>query len=313
MKTKIDIISGFLGAGKTTLIRKLALEEYHRERVVVIENEFGKVNIDGEVLRNSGITVKEITAGCICCSLSDDLGYSIEKVIETFKPERIIIEPTGVARLSDVIKSCMDKRISELSYINNVITVVDVRRYKLSMAISKEFFENQIRATKSIILSKIKDVSEESIKEIIVDLLKINNKVNIIRSDWDKVGAKELLSSVENNEHSAEEGGKKANKIIGGRIHRSDKEVKLDTWEFETKECFDSAKIQKIFKQLQKQEDFGLILRGKGILKDFEGKSFNFNYVPEEITFERCSTSEEGRICIIGIDINKRSILQLFL
>jgi len=154
MKTKIDIVSGFLGSGKTTLIRKLISEKYKDEKVVVLENELGKINIDGQILKNSGFIVKELTAGCICCNLSGNFDDAVIEILETFKPYRIIVEPTGIALLSQVINSCTSNKCFNLIQLNMVITVVDVKRFKLSYSYSKGFLENQIRATQSIILSK---------------------------------------------------------------------------------------------------------------------------------------------------------------
>ena len=220
MITKVDIISGFLGSGKTTLIRKLISEEYKGEKVVVLENEMGKVNIDGQILKSSGVLVKEITAGCICCSLSGNFTDAINEIFESFHPDRIIIEPTGIAMLSQVISSCSLNAFSNLIELDMVITVVDVKRFKLSYSYSKVFLENQIKATQNIILSKTEGVDDDVIQEVIAKLHEINSEVIIINLPWNKVTAAELIINAQYKTIEKQAIGKKDVKILGGKHRR---------------------------------------------------------------------------------------------
>lgn len=313
MKTKVDIVSGFLGAGKTTLIKKLVTEEYKDENIVIVENEFGKVNIDGGVLRNTGIVVEEITAGCICCSLSEDFSTSIMKVRDKFNPDRIIIEPTGVAKLSDILNSCKDKEYEDLIEINNVVTVVDVKRFKLSTSYSKEFIDDQIRVTKSIILSKIAGVEETIIQDVVDYIKNINNNVNIVNLEWEKVSAKEVINAIENKYEASNNDTGKLGKVVGGRIYRSNSSHKFNTWEFETNKRFNRKRIESIFEILKNESEYGNIIRGKGVLKDTEGKWFKFDFVPGDIAFDEYTTESVGNVCIIGLNLNIDNILQLFM
>jgi len=312
MKTKVDIVSGFLGAGKTTLIKKLVTEAYIGENIVVVENEFGKVNIDGKVLEDNGIIVEEITAGCICCSLTEDFISSIIKIREKFNPGRIIIEPTGVAKLSEILNACKDKEYEEFIEINHIVTVVDVKRFELSISYSKEFIDNQIRMTKSIILSKTADVEAGIIQNIIDYIKKINSTANIISLQWDKVTGKDIISAVENRQETVNNRNK-LGKILGGKIYRSNSAHKFDTWEFETNKSFDHERIKSVFQMLKNKNEYGDIIRAKGIFKDNEGQWFKFDFVPGDITFEEYSKGSSGNVCIIGLNLNKNNISQLFI
>jgi G3E family GTPase len=312
MRVKVDIISGFLGAGKTTLIKKLILEEYTNEKVVVIENEFGKVNIDGEVLKNSGIIVQEITAGCICCSHEGDLIESIEEVVEKFNPDRIIVEPTGVARLSEVLASCRDSKYSELIEVNCVITVVDVKRFRLSVSYSKEFIDNQIKATKSILFSKTTGVKDEAVQEVIDYIRKINPHANIVNVDWNQVSAREIINAVEKKASLIEDKKRSLGKIVSGRIHQSNLEHQFSTWEFESNSSFSCEKIKNIFHILSNELEYGNIIRGKGILKNAGGKSLKFDFVSGDLTFEEYDFQDTGKVCVIGTNLEKDKIMELF-
>lgn len=312
MRVKVDIISGFLGAGKTTLIKKLILEEYIDEKVVVIENEFGKVNIDGEVLKGSGIIVQEITAGCICCSHDGDLIESIEEVVKKFSPDRIIVEPTGVARLSEVLASCRNSKYLELIEVNNVITIVDVKRFKLSVSYSKEFIDNQIRATKSILFSKTTGVRDEAVQEVIDYIKKINHSANIINVEWDKVIAGEIINAVEQKSDSIEDDRKNLGKIIGGRIYPSNLDHQFSTWEFESNNYFNREKIKDIFDMISNKLEYGSVIRGKGILKKAEGGFLKFDFVSGDLTFEEYDFQDTGKVCVIGTNLKKNKIMELF-
>jgi G3E family GTPase len=329
MKTKIDIISGFLGAGKTTFIKKLVTEAYMDERVVVIENEFGKVNIDGTVLKDSGVIVEELAAGCICCSLYGDFSISIKEVIKKYKPDRIIIEPTGIALLTEILSSLNELEKLNLIKINLVLTIVDVNRFKFTMLCSKEFIENQIKVTKSIILNKTSGVDEVLIQEVVQQLLQVNPDANIIKMEWDNVTAKEIINAAMNKDKYYQNKGKTRNikgrklnnaplTLKGGSFNKNimgfrNSSEKFSSCEFEINTTFNKQKLEEIFHRLQNEAEYGKILRGKGILRDINDKWFKFDYVPGELSYENYSTSYLGKACIIGMNLNKENISKLFL
>ena len=308
MKTKIDIVSGFLGSGKTTLIRKLISEKYKDEKVVVLENELGKINIDGQILKNSGVIVKELTAGCICCNLSGNFDDAVIEILETFKPDRIIVEPTGIALLSQVINSCTSNKCFNLIQLNMVITVVDVKRFKLSYSYSKGFLENQIRATQSIILSKTEEVDYNIVQETIDKLREINRNATIINLPWDKVTAAELLYSVQYTPIEKTDIKNEKLKIVSGK-----QRLRIEECAIETTRKFTKEKIKNIFFKLEKVSLYGTIIRGKGLVPVNGSKGLKFDYVPGDLTFELLNPQSLGKICIIGMNLNKDKIKELFM
>ena len=201
--TKIDIFSGFLGAGKTTLIKKLISEGYNKEKVVLIENEFGEVGIDGGFLRDAGIEITEMNSGCICCSLVGDFGEALKKVLAEFSPERIIIEPSGVGKLSDVIKAVLDIKDKEL-HLNGLTAIVDAKKCKMYMKNFGEFFNNQIENAKTVIFSHTDGLDEKKVAEA-VDLVREHNKdAVIVTTPWDKLSGAKIISAIE-KENTLEE------------------------------------------------------------------------------------------------------------
>ncbi len=200
--TKIDIFSGFLGAGKTTLIKKLIKEAYAGEKLVLIENEFGDIGIDGGFMKEAGITVNEINSGCICCSLVGDFGDALKKVMQTYSPDRIIIEPSGVGKLSDIVEAIKDAQL-EGAVINSASTIVDATKCKIYMKNFGEFFNNQIECTKCIILSHTANMSEEKLATAIGLIREKNSDAVIITTQWDKLDGKQILSAIENTDTMA--------------------------------------------------------------------------------------------------------------
>ncbi len=194
---KIDIVSGFLGAGKTTLIKKLLKEALDSQKVVLIENEFGEIGIDGGFLKEAGIEIREMNSGCICCSLVGDFGTSLKEVIETYSPERILIEPSGVGKLSDVMKAVNDVEAVTGSALNSAVAVVDAMKCKMYIKNFGEFFVNQIEHAGTIILSRTDKLSEEKIKACVDLIRKHNEKAVIITTPWDKLEGKQILEAIE--------------------------------------------------------------------------------------------------------------------
>ena len=193
---KVDIFSGFLGAGKTTLIKKLIEEAYKGEQVVLIENEFGEIGIDGGFLKDSGVEINEMNSGCICCSLVGDFGKALEQVVEQFHPDRILIEPSGVGKLSDIIQAVENLELPDVS-LNGFTTIVDAKKAKIYMKNFGEFFNNQVEHASSIILSHTKGMDEEKLAQVVALLREHNPHATIITTDWDALDGKQILAAME--------------------------------------------------------------------------------------------------------------------
>ena len=195
--TKIDIVSGFLGAGKTTLIKKLLNEALKDSKVVLIENEFGEIGIDGGFLKDAGIEIKEMNSGCICCSLVGDFGTSLKEVMKTYQPERILIEPSGVGKLSDVMKAVQDVIDEHEVVLNSAVAVVDASKCKMYIKNFGEFFINQIEHAGTIILSRTGNISEDKLKKAVELIREHNTKATIITTPWDELDGKDILVTIE--------------------------------------------------------------------------------------------------------------------
>ena len=194
--TKVDIFSGFLGAGKTTLIKKLIEEAYKGEQVVLIENEFGEIGVDSEFLKDAGVKINEMNSGCICCSLVGDFGIALNQVIDEFSPDRILIEPSGVGKLSDVILAVEDLHNDEIQ-LNGFTTVVDAKKAKMYMKNFGEFFNNQIENASAIVLSHTNGLSQEKMDQCVEMLREYNKDAEIVTTDWDKLTGSQILETME--------------------------------------------------------------------------------------------------------------------
>ena len=196
--TKIDIISGFLGAGKTTFIKKLLQEAISGEQVVLIENEFGEIGIDGGFMKDAGINVTEMNSGCICCSLVGDFGAALEEVLEKYHPDRIIIEPSGVGKLSDVIKAVSGVMESHDDVqMNGYVTVADATKCKMYMKNFGEFYNNQVESAKTIVLSRTGKITDEKLDAALALIREKNDKATIITTPWDEIDGKQILGAIE--------------------------------------------------------------------------------------------------------------------
>lgn len=389
--TKIDIISGFLGAGKTTLIKKLIQEAFKGEKLMLIENEFGEIGIDGGFLNNSGIEITEMNSGCICCSLVGDFGVALKEAIAKYSPERIIIEPSGVGKLSDVIKA-VEKVKNEVDIVlNSFVTVVDGIKCKMYMENFGEFFNNQIENANTIILSRSQKLSEEKLELCVSQIRKHNEKAAIVTTNWDEISGKQILSAMEkgnslekelikeakehfehkqhhencgcsheHDSHSGEEcechkhhhnhkdncsyNDKHEHDEYGNcSSHNHDKEGSYDShehhhhssncscghdhehehhhhadevftsWGIETPKKYSKEEINNILKTLVESSDYGFILRAKGIVPSKEGGWINFDLVPGEYEVRSGGSDYTGKLCVIGTNLNKREIEELFL
>ena len=193
---KVDIFSGFLGAGKTTLIKKLIAEAYGDEKIVLIENEFGEIGVDSGFLKETGVQINEMSAGCICCTLVGDFGRALNEVVEKFDPDRILIEPSGVGKLSDVIIAVQDLHNDKIQ-LNGFTTVVDAKKAKMYLKNFGEFYKNQVENASSIILSHTRGLSDEKIQEVVKMMREMNPTASIVTTDWDQISGKQILETME--------------------------------------------------------------------------------------------------------------------
>ncbi|KEI00761.1 GTP-binding protein [Clostridium botulinum] len=315
-KIKVDIFSGFLGAGKTMLIKKLITEKLNTEKIVIIENEFGEIGIDGSILKETNIEVKEINAGCICCTIVNDFTNAIKEIVEKFNPDRIIIEPSGVAKLSEILETCRNSELKELISINMLMTVLDILKFDTYIQNFSSFYKNQISNAKTIILSRTQFSSNENILNIVNKIKKFNPNASIITTPWENITADQIMEVTK--EHS-DNIIKKFNllKMPKGatKIKRATTETN-ETFQFcgiETPKLFSERLLKKIFNKLQNESSLGYILRAKGIVQATSGKWIQFNYVPNELTFDNCSPEYTSLICVIGSNLNKSAIKDLFL
>ncbi len=347
--TKIDIFSGFLGAGKTTLIKKLIKEAYTGEKVVLIENEFGEIGIDGGFLRDSGIEITEMNSGCICCSLVGDFGKALAEVIEKFSPDRILIEPSGVGKLSDVIDAV--EKVKGDAVLNGFTTVADVNKCKMYMKNFGEFYNNQIEYASSVILSHTDKASNEKISECVALLREHNADATIVTTSWDMLDGKQILDAIEkkstlaiaieklneeetcpvchhhhahgehhhhdgeechcHDEHHHHHDGEECHCHDEHHHHHAD-EV-FSSVGFETTAKYTKEKLTKILSKLEKSDTYGMILRAKGIVASAESEKWiHFDYIPGEADIREGGADIIGRICVIGSKIQEATISELF-
>lgn len=372
--TKVDIISGFLGAGKTTLIKKLLLEALKGQQVVLIENEFGEIGVDGGFLKDAGIEIREMNSGCICCSLVGDFGTALKDVIDKYHPDRIIIEPSGVGKLSDVIKAVKDLHIENEIELNSASTVVDSLKAKVYMKNFGEFFNNQIEHAGTVILSRTQNQTEEKLDAVIKMMRELNPNAHIITTPWDDLDGAQILSAMENvtnlelellaehaeaehqaheHEHHHHEDGEECccghhhdhdgdehehhhdhdedehehhhhhedgEECCCGHHHDHDHEHHhhhhadevFTSWGVETPNKFTRQQLDEILNKLANSEEFGQILRSKGMLSDKEGKWMYFDLVPGEYEIREGKPDFTGRICVIGSKLAEDKLKELF-
>ena len=334
---KIDIISGFLGAGKTTLIKKLFQNGFNGEKVVLIENEFGDISIDSGFLKDSGVKIKEINAGCICCSLVGDFETAIKDLVNQFHPDRIIIEPSGVGKLSDIINAVEKVKLSELQ-LNILATVVDGKKAKMYLKNFGEFFLNQIEAANTDIISKTENLSEEQIDELINIIKEHNEHANIITTSISMLSSETLLKTLESHrgteeiikqaehdhdccchhhdedeehEHHHHEHDEDGHECCCHHHHHDADEV-FTSWGIETAKSVSKEELSNFLNSLN-DESLGLIVRCKGILKAKDNeKWYYFDYVSGEIEIRLGEPDYTGRIVVIGSKINEEKISSMF-
>ena len=391
-KTKIDIISGFLGAGKTTLIKKLLKDAFQGEQVVLIENEFGEIGIDGGFLKEAGIQIREMNSGCICCSLVGDFGASLKEVISKYHPDRILIEPSGVGKLSDVIKAVQGVEEETGLVLNSYTTVVDAKKCKMYMRNFGEFFNNQVEYAGAIIMSRT-DIVDEAKAQASLELLReINSKAAIITTPIEKLEGKKLLEVMEHpvsladelmeeeevcpecghvhehgehhhdHDHEEHEHHRHDHDEECGCGHDHDHEEHehhhhdhdeecgcghdhdheehehhhhdhdhecgcghdhhdhhhhhadevFTSWGRETIKKYTKENLEKMLEALSASDEYGIILRAKGMLPAEDGTWIYFDMVPEETEIREGAPEYTGRLCVIGSKLNEDKLAELF-
>ena len=361
--TKIDIVSGFLGAGKTTLIKKLLDEVFRGEKIVLIENEFGQIGIDGGFLKDAGVEITEMNSGCICCSLVGDFGAALKQVLADYAPDRIVIEPSGVGKLSDVI-AAVERVQAEAPdlHLNSFVTVVDATKAKIYMKNFGEFFNNQVEHASAILLSRTQKMDEAKLNTAVKLLRDKNAKAAILTTPWDQLTGAQILSAMEgghslaqelmeeiahqhhhhdhdehcdcgchdhdhehhhhehDHDHSCDEAACDACLAcdMGHEHHHHhhdhDADEVFTSWGRETPRKYSREDLQDALSALAMGEDYGVILRAKGILPCDDGQTWlHFDLVPGEFQIREGAADYTGRLCVIGSDLKEEQLEKLFL
>ena len=373
--TKIDIMSGFLGAGKTTLIKKLLKEALADTKVVLIENEFGDIGIDGGFLKDAGIEIKEMNSGCICCSLVGDFGASLKEVLDTYKPDRVIIEPSGVGKLSDVEKAVLNVDTEVEAALNSKVAVVDACKCKMYMKNFGEFFVNQIEHADTIVLSRTDKLSQEKLEKVVEMIREHNAHATMITTPWDQISGKDILAAMEqendllaamieeleeehehhhhhhheeghecccghhgeHHHHHHEEGHECCCGHHGEHHHEHDHEHHHEhgegcscgcgghhehghhhadevftSWGIETVVQYTAEEIHAIMEALEDEDQYGMVLRAKGMVPGAEGTWIYFDYVPGEADVRTGKPDVTGKLCVIGSQLNEEKLSELF-
>lgn len=329
---KIDVISGFLGAGKTTLIKKLFQSRLKDEKVVLIENEFGEIGVDGGFLKDSGVNITEMNSGCICCSLVGDFAKALKQVEEQYAPDRIIIEPSGVGKLSDVIRA-VERANVENSVLNAFCAVVDANKCKMYMKNFGEFFIDQVKNASCVVLSHTTGMSEEKLHACIEALKAVNPDANYVTAEWDKLDGKTILAAMEKKDSLDAELKKLAEEYEHEHHHHDDDDDDdccchdhehehehhhhhhadevFTSWGLETAHKFTGEELKNALQALQNEEKYGTVLRAKGIVDGGE-HWWHFDYVPGEPDVRTGAAGATGRLCVIGCKLNEDALKELF-
>ena len=370
--SKVTIISGFLGAGKTTFIKKLLEDIYKGQKVVLIENEFGEIGIDGGFLKDAGVQINEMNSGCICCSLVGDFGEALKKVSEEYSPDVIIIEPSGVGKLSDVITAVENVKDEAGLELENFITVADASKCKMYMKNFGEFYNNQIESASVVVLSRTQNVSDDKVENAVELIKEHNDKAAIITTPWDVLTGEQIMSALkktslvdemmedmkhehhhhhhhedgeccchhhehehEHEHHHHEDGECCCNHHEHEhehehRHHHEDGECcchhhehehhhhhhhadeVFNSWGVETPHKYETSEIEAILKRLVETEEFGVILRAKGMVPAKDGSWIYFDAVPGEYELREGTPEYTGKLCVIGTNVDEHKMEELF-
>ena len=340
--TKIDIYSGFLGAGKTTLIKKMIQEAYAGQKLVLIENEFGEIGIDGGFLQDAGINITEMNSGCICCSLVGDFGKALTQVIDEYHPDRIVIEPSGVGKLSDVI-AAVNKVTTDEVTLGYTVAVVDAGKVKVYMKNFGEFYNNQVETATTIILSRTDAIPQAKLDKAVELLREHNAAATIVTTPWGELTGAQLIEAMEgqatlakelaelehehhhhhhdehcacgHHDHEHHHHDHDEHCTCGCHDHDHHHHHHADevftSWGVETARKFALADIENALKALD-SEDCGLVLRAKGIVPCVDGGWIHFDYVPLEHNVRMGSAAITGKLCVIGSKLDEHKIAELF-
>ena len=343
--TKIDIFSGFLGAGKTTLIRKLISEGYKNEKLVLIENEFGEIAVDGGFLKDAGVEITEMNSGCICCTLVGDFTEALKKVMGEYKPDRILIEPSGVGKLSDVAKAVAGVEGAE---IGEKVTVVDAGKCRMYIRNFGEFFNDQVQHADVIVLSRTDTASDGKVVTASALLSQLNPNATVITTPWSELSGEQIVQVMEridslsstmqemehfhehhhhhehgehcgcghdhdhDHEHDHEHHHEHGEHCGCGHDHDHHADEVFTSWGVETPKKFTEEQLREILAKLEDTNRLGTILRAKGFVDASDGEWIYFDYVPGEVDIRRGGAAVTGRLCVIGSKINEQAIKELF-
>ena len=370
---KVDIISGFLGAGKTTFIKELISKVFKDEKVVLIENEFGEIGIDSGFMKEAGIEVTEMNSGCICCTLVGDFAEALKQVADTYSPDRIIIEPSGVGKLSDVT-AAVERMSGEAGLeVNSAITVVDGKKAQMYMKNFGEFYSDQLENASTVVVSRTQMIDEAKLSKVLAMIQEHNPSATVITTPWDELSGDTIRGALEHqtlpmhehhhehNEHHHHDHDEHCGHDHHHHDHEHDHDEHhhhdhdehcgcghdhhdhdhehdehhhhdhddhcgcghdhhghhhadeiFDSWGIETVRRFSRAEIEDILKLFSMNDDFGTVLRAKGIVASSDSSWFEFDMVPEETEIRDHSADYTGRICVIGTDLKKDDLAKLF-
>lgn len=318
MLTRTDIFSGFLGAGKTTLIKKLIAEGYKGEKLVLIENEFGEIAIDGGFLKDSGVEITEMNSGCICCTLVGDFTKALSQVIADYSPDRIIIEPSGVGKLSDVAKAVAGVEGIE---IGSKVTLVDATKAKMYRRNFGEFFDDQIANADLVVLSRADMASPKQMETATAIVRELNAEASMITTPFNEISGADILDAIENNgvHRTIQELAIESHfhcdcgcEDEPGHEHGHHADEVFGSWGFETARKFSEDEIAEILKELGDFEKYGTVLRAKGFVDSTGADWIYFDYVPDESNVRSGNPSVTGRVCVIGSNLNEDALKELF-
>lgn len=325
--TKVDIISGFLGAGKTTFIKLLIENVFDGEKLVLIENEFGEIGIDGGFLKDAGIEITEMNSGCICCTLVGDFSKALRKVIEEYHPDRVLIEPSGVGKLSDVSKAIEHVKKEADIEIEGRITIVDGKKAKMYLKNFGEFFKDQVAYANTIVVSRTQMMEDHSIEECVKMLREENKEASIISTSWDKLSKEAIEHALSpdtqlegifeeekcpvcSHEHHHEGACGCGHEHHHHHHHHAD-EI-FTSWGQETAHKYTEGELDFLLKALSETEGYGTILRAKGIVEMENGAWKQFDLVPQEYEVRESAADYTGRLCVIGTDLKEDELTKLF-
>lgn len=325
--TKVDIISGFLGAGKTTFIKLLIENVFAGEKLVLIENEFGEIGIDGGFLKDAGIEITEMNSGCICCTLVGDFSKALRKVIEEYHPDRVLIEPSGVGKLSDVSKAIEHVKKEADIEIEGRITIVDGKKAKMYLKNFGEFFKDQVAYANTIVVSRTQMMEDHSIEECVKMLREENKEASIISTSWDKLSKEAIEHALSpdtqlegifeeekcpvcSHEHHHEGACGCGHEHHHHHHHHAD-EI-FTSWGQETAHKYTEEELDFLLKALSETEGYGTILRAKGIVELENGSWKQFDLVPQEYEVRESTADYTGRLCVIGTDLKEDELTKLF-